>query len=88
MFPVAQVEVDVLTGEMEILRVDIMYDGGIPLNPAIDLGQIEGSFVQGIGMMHNENYIRDTVTGMIRMSLVDIGRGWGLAPLRTQVVIE
>jgi indole-3-acetaldehyde oxidase len=52
---------------MEILRVDIMYDGGIPLNPAIDLGQIEGSFVQGIGMMHNENYIRDTVTGMIRM---------------------
>jgi CO/xanthine dehydrogenase Mo-binding subunit len=64
-----QVEIDILTGEMEILRVDIMYDGGIPLNPAIDLGQIEGSFVQGIGMMHNENYIRDTVTGMICMSL-------------------
>lgn len=33
-------ELDVLTGEMEILKVDIVYDGGIPLNPAIDLGQV------------------------------------------------
>ncbi|PHT68943.1 Indole-3-acetaldehyde oxidase [Capsicum annuum] len=54
---VSEVEINVLTGETTILRSDIIYDCGQSLNPALDLGQIEGSFVQGIGFFMNEEYI-------------------------------
>lgn len=46
---VAEVAVDTLTGETRCLRADILQDVGAPLNPAIDLGQIEGAFIQGMG---------------------------------------
>ncbi|OWM69066.1 hypothetical protein CDL15_Pgr025253 [Punica granatum] len=52
----AAVEIDVLTGETTILRSDIIYDCGKSLNPAVDLGQIEGAFVQGIGFFMLEEY--------------------------------
>jgi xanthine dehydrogenase large subunit len=51
---VAEVAVDTLTGEMRVLRADLVQDCGRPLNPAIDLGQIEGAFVQGMGWLTNE----------------------------------
>jgi len=44
-----EVEIDVLTGDMRILRADILMDVGNSLNPAIDIGQIEGAFTQGVG---------------------------------------
>jgi xanthine dehydrogenase/oxidase len=53
----SEVEIDVLTGEIEILRTDIVYDGGQSLNPLIDIGQIEGAFVQGIGFFITEDAI-------------------------------
>lgn len=53
---VSEVEVDLLTGETRILQSDIIYDCGQSLNPAVDLGQIEGSFVQGIGFFMLEEY--------------------------------
>jgi len=44
----------VLTGETQLLRVDILHDAGSSLNPAIDRGQIEGGFLQGMGWLTSE----------------------------------
>jgi xanthine dehydrogenase/oxidase len=48
------VEIDVLTGEFTVLRTDLLYDAGKSLNPALDIGQIEGGFVQGLGFVTTE----------------------------------
>lgn len=48
---VAEVVIDTLTGETRCLRADMVQDCGKPLNPVIDLGQIEGAFVQGMGWL-------------------------------------
>src|ERR1700723_2686577 len=53
----SEVEIDVLTGETTILRADILYDAGKSLNPCIDVGQLEGGFVQGCGLMLTEDLI-------------------------------
>ncbi|MDH4072833.1 MAG: xanthine dehydrogenase molybdopterin binding subunit [Gammaproteobacteria bacterium] len=51
---VSEVIIDTLTGESRITRVDILHDCGESLNPAIDLGQVEGGFVQGAGWLTSE----------------------------------
>ncbi|EOA26467.1 hypothetical protein CARUB_v10022516mg [Capsella rubella] len=56
---VSEVEVDIVTGKTEILQSDIIYDSGKSLNPAVDLGQIEGAFVQGLGFFMIEEYTTD-----------------------------
>lgn len=50
----AQVAIDTLTGEMKVERVDILHDVGSSLNPALDTGQIEGAFIQGVGWLTGE----------------------------------
>jgi len=50
----AEVAVDTLTGELRVLRAELLQDCGASLNPAIDLGQIEGAFVQGMGWLTSE----------------------------------
>ena len=48
---VSEVIIDTLTGEWKLLRADLLHDAGKSLNPAIDIGQIEGAFIQGMGWL-------------------------------------
>ncbi|MBR0660071.1 xanthine dehydrogenase molybdopterin binding subunit [Neoroseomonas oryzicola] len=56
---VAEVAVDLLTGEHRVLRADLVQDCGRSLNPAVDRGQIEGAFVQGMGWLTCEELVWD-----------------------------
>ena len=51
---VSEVSIDTLTGEYRVERTDILHDVGKSLNPAIDKGQVEGGFVQGVGWLTTE----------------------------------
>jgi xanthine dehydrogenase large subunit len=51
---VSEVLVDTLTGEWKLLRADLLHDAGNSINPAIDIGQIEGAFIQGMGWLTME----------------------------------
>ncbi|XP_071810476.1 xanthine dehydrogenase/oxidase-like isoform X1 [Asterias amurensis] len=72
---VSEVEIDCLTGGHQVLRTDIVMDVGDSLNPAIDIGQIEGAFVQGYGLFVLEDY-RVTPSG----HLLTIGPGFYKIP--------
>ncbi|XP_050410577.1 xanthine dehydrogenase/oxidase isoform X2 [Patella vulgata] len=52
----SEVEIDCLTGDHSVIRTDIVMDVGSSLNPAIDIGQIEGAFIQGYGLYMLEDY--------------------------------
>ncbi|MEW6982091.1 xanthine dehydrogenase molybdopterin binding subunit [Colwelliaceae bacterium 6471] len=54
---VSEVLIDTLTGEYKLLRTDILHDVGHSLNPAIDIGQIEGGFIQGMGWLTTEELV-------------------------------
>jgi xanthine dehydrogenase large subunit len=56
---VTEVVIDTLTGENRILRADILHDAGASLNPALDIGQIEGAYVQGAGWLTTEELVWD-----------------------------
>jgi xanthine dehydrogenase large subunit len=56
---VSEVLLDTLTGEWKLLRADLLYDAGRSLNPAIDLGQVEGAFIQGMGWLTTEQLCWD-----------------------------
>ena len=56
----SEVTVDTMTGEMRVNRVDILHDVGKSLNPAIDIGQIEGGFIQGMGWLTSEELVWDS----------------------------
>ncbi|SIO96381.1 xanthine dehydrogenase molybdopterin binding subunit [Vibrio spartinae] len=53
----SEVMIDTLTGEMTVERVDILHDVGSSLNPAIDIGQIEGGYIQGLGWLTTEELV-------------------------------
>jgi xanthine dehydrogenase large subunit len=56
-----EVIIDTRTGESRVLKVDILHDAGRSINPAIDIGQIEGAFVQGMGWLTTEQLVWNTL---------------------------
>ncbi|APX15668.1 xanthine dehydrogenase molybdopterin binding subunit [Phaeobacter inhibens] len=62
---ITEVVVDRLTGENRILRADVLHDAGASLNPALDIGQVEGAYVQGAGWLTTEELVWDQ-TGNLR----------------------
>ena len=55
----SEVAIDTLTGEMRVLRSDLLHDVGASINPAIDIGQVEGAFIQGMGWLTTEELVYD-----------------------------
>ena len=53
----SEVAIDTLTGEMRVLRADLLHDVGASINPAIDMGQVEGAFIQGMGWLTTEELV-------------------------------
>ncbi|GAX76008.1 hypothetical protein CEUSTIGMA_g3451.t1 [Chlamydomonas eustigma] len=62
---VAMVEVDLLTGDRQVLSVDLLFDAGKTINPAVDIGQVEGAFMFGMGLMLSESAKNDPEDGSI-----------------------
>ena len=62
---VSEVVIDTLTGEWKLLRADILHDAGKSLNPAVDIGQIEGAFIQGMGWLTMEELVWHPTTGKL-----------------------
>ena len=62
---VSEVVVDTLTGEWKLLRADILHDAGQSLNPAVDIGQIEGAFIQGMGWLTTEELVWHPTSGKL-----------------------
>lgn len=63
---VSEIELNVLTGEVHILASELVYDCGSSLNPAIDIGQIEGAFVTGLGWFFHERVEYTSGSGMLK----------------------
>jgi xanthine dehydrogenase large subunit len=62
---VCEALVDTLTGESRITRADLLHDVGSSLNPALDIGQVEGGFIQGMGWLTMEELVWHPVTGLL-----------------------
>ncbi|XP_033106657.1 xanthine dehydrogenase/oxidase-like [Anneissia japonica] len=80
---VSEVEIDCLTGDHMVLRTDIVMDVGDTINPAIDIGQIEGAFIQGYGLFTLEEH-RWSPTG----NLLTKGPGFYKLPGFTDIPVE
>ena len=67
---VSEVLVDSLTGEWKLLRADILHDAGRSMNPAIDIGQVEGAFIQGMGWLTMEELVWHPADGSAKAGLL------------------
>lgn len=62
----SEVIVDTLTGEWKLLAADVLHDVGTSLNPAVDIGQVEGAFIQGMGWLTMEELVWHAQTGLLQ----------------------
>ncbi len=62
---VSEVLVDTLTGEFKLLRADVLHDVGQSINPALDIGQVEGAFIQGMGWLTTEELVWHPQSGKL-----------------------
>ncbi|MBS0507383.1 MAG: molybdopterin-dependent oxidoreductase, partial [Proteobacteria bacterium] len=62
---VSEVVIDTLTGEWKLLRADVLHDVGRSLNPAVDIGQVEGAFIQGMGWLTMEELVWHPTSGLL-----------------------
>ncbi len=67
---VSEVIVDTLTGEWKLQRADLLHDAGRSLNPAVDIGQVEGAFIQGMGWLTTEELVWHPADGSPRAGLL------------------
>ena len=67
---VSEVVVDTLTGECKLLRADVLHDAGRSLNPALDIGQVEGAFIQGMGWLTMEELVWHPADGSPKAGLL------------------
>jgi xanthine dehydrogenase/oxidase len=76
----SEIELDVLTGEVTVLRADLVYDMGLSVNPAVDVGQIEGAFVQGIGYVLTEDVVYQTDPARDDFAQLNADNTWRYKP--------
>jgi xanthine dehydrogenase large subunit len=62
---VSEIEIDEYTGELKVLRTDILMDLGRSINPGIDMGQVSGAFIQGMGWVTTESLYYQDKTGKL-----------------------
>merc|ERR1712215_121615 len=72
---ITEVEVDILTGEMYIVRSDVLEDAGLSTSPIVDIGQIEGAFGMGLGLWTSEEVKHNPETGALLTMNTYIGIG-------------
>ena len=60
---ITEVEVDILTGQMFVVRTDLLEDAGLSTSPVVDIGQVEGAFIMGLGLFTSEEIKHDRETG-------------------------
>lgn len=70
-----EIKLDVLTGNYLVTRVDILEDAGESLNPNVDIGQVEGAFIMGLGYWTTELCVTDKATGELKTN-----RTWNYKP--------
>ncbi|GFH58163.1 xanthine dehydrogenase [Chaetoceros tenuissimus] len=81
-----EVEVDIITGETKILKSSLIYDCGLSINPALDIGQIEGAFMMGVGYVLSEKVVYEDRKDNKNYGSMNTVNTWRYKPPATSTV--